>query len=66
MLIYFISLARSDIAYRRKFFEDYAKKNNFDPLNPENWYSRTKDIMETKVGLFKKYYQHYYKLTSPV
>eukprot|EP00026_Physarum_polycephalum_P001049 Phypoly_transcript_01050.p1 GENE.Phypoly_transcript_01050~~Phypoly_transcript_01050.p1 ORF type:complete len:906 (+),score=142.25 Phypoly_transcript_01050:476-3193(+) len=27
---------------RRKFFEDFAANNNFDPLLPENWYSIAK------------------------
>eukprot|EP00026_Physarum_polycephalum_P008136 Phypoly_transcript_08214.p1 GENE.Phypoly_transcript_08214~~Phypoly_transcript_08214.p1 ORF type:complete len:513 (-),score=83.64 Phypoly_transcript_08214:5-1384(-) len=26
---------------RRKFFEDYANANGFDPLDPENWYSQS-------------------------
>jgi hypothetical protein len=26
---------------RRKFFEDYARQKNFDPLVPENWLSET-------------------------
>eukprot|EP00026_Physarum_polycephalum_P002145 Phypoly_transcript_02149.p1 GENE.Phypoly_transcript_02149~~Phypoly_transcript_02149.p1 ORF type:complete len:898 (+),score=87.49 Phypoly_transcript_02149:121-2814(+) len=29
-----------DIESRRKFFENYAQKNMFDPHNPENWYSQ--------------------------
>ena len=34
-----------NIATRRKFFEEYAKKNHFDPLNPECWYNaKTKEI----------------------
>eukprot|EP00026_Physarum_polycephalum_P000178 Phypoly_transcript_00178.p1 GENE.Phypoly_transcript_00178~~Phypoly_transcript_00178.p1 ORF type:complete len:1068 (-),score=137.60 Phypoly_transcript_00178:3031-5769(-) len=28
---------------RRQFFEDYAKKNGFDPLHPENWYLQSQD-----------------------
>jgi len=30
----------NDAANRKKFFEDYAKANGFDPLDPINWYSR--------------------------
>eukprot|EP00026_Physarum_polycephalum_P001051 Phypoly_transcript_01052.p1 GENE.Phypoly_transcript_01052~~Phypoly_transcript_01052.p1 ORF type:complete len:797 (-),score=76.09 Phypoly_transcript_01052:124-2514(-) len=26
------------ISHRRKFFEDYARENKFDPLIPSNWY----------------------------
>ena len=25
---------------RRRFFQDYASENGFDPLNPENWYTQ--------------------------
>ena len=28
-----------DPARRRNFFETFAKKNSFNPLEPENWYS---------------------------
>jgi hypothetical protein len=31
-----------EIRNRRKFFESYAKRKGFDPLNPENWYSFAK------------------------
>jgi hypothetical protein len=27
-----------EVGKRRKFFENYAKENGFDPLSPENWY----------------------------
>eukprot|EP00026_Physarum_polycephalum_P003234 Phypoly_transcript_03244.p1 GENE.Phypoly_transcript_03244~~Phypoly_transcript_03244.p1 ORF type:complete len:742 (+),score=88.29 Phypoly_transcript_03244:221-2446(+) len=30
----------SDPANRRKFFENYAKENNFDPLQPHAWYAQ--------------------------
>jgi len=33
----------SDIANRRKFFEQFAKKRKFDPLIPRNWYSVSKE-----------------------
>ena len=34
----------------RKFFDNYASENNFDPLNPDNWYKvERKDIMEKVV-----------------
>ena len=37
---------------RRIFFTDFAQTNNFDPLNPVNWYSvERKDILATKVCL---------------
>jgi hypothetical protein len=34
---------------RRKFFEDYAKENEFDPYVAENWYLRSKAILNVKV-----------------
>lgn len=35
---------------RRKFFVDYANKNNFDPLVPSNWYSiKVDDVSAEKV-----------------
>ena len=35
---------------RRRFFEEYAVANGFDPLNASNWYSQSRDkIMATKV-----------------
>jgi len=38
-----------DFATERRIFEDYAEKNKFDPLNPENWYrQRTKKMKATK------------------
>jgi len=34
---------------RRKFFENYASRNKFNPLNPINWYEQPKDqIKHTK------------------
>lgn len=30
----------ADMLNRKKFFEDFAFKNRFDPLEPENWYSQ--------------------------
>lgn len=39
-----------DINYRRSFFIDLAKKNNFDPLDPHNWYSLpTAEFLSAKV-----------------
>jgi hypothetical protein len=40
------------IENRRKFFEQYAKQNGFDPLIPTNWYVQFKhNILATKVIL---------------
>jgi len=37
---------------RRKFFENYAKVNGFDPLNPNKWHSLPKEkILIVKVFL---------------
>lgn len=34
---------------RREYFEEYAKSNNFDPLNAENWYQRNDEMLDIKV-----------------
>ena len=40
----------SEASNRRKFFEEYAKVNGFDPLVPSNWYSQPSEkIMMCKV-----------------
>ena len=33
----------NDPIRRRKYFENYARANDFDPLVPDNWYSQSKD-----------------------
>eukprot|EP00026_Physarum_polycephalum_P018830 Phypoly_transcript_20577.p1 GENE.Phypoly_transcript_20577~~Phypoly_transcript_20577.p1 ORF type:complete len:206 (+),score=32.24 Phypoly_transcript_20577:67-618(+) len=33
---------------RKKFFLEFAKSHNFDPKDPNNWYSQTKAILDTK------------------
>eukprot|EP00026_Physarum_polycephalum_P004386 Phypoly_transcript_04404.p1 GENE.Phypoly_transcript_04404~~Phypoly_transcript_04404.p1 ORF type:complete len:567 (+),score=64.08 Phypoly_transcript_04404:352-2052(+) len=38
-------------AERRKLLEKYAKENNFDPLNPENWYSQSRQKMYLFPGM---------------
>lgn len=36
---------------RRKFFENFAKENSFDPIVPENWYKQSKkSIMAREVN----------------
>jgi hypothetical protein len=38
--------------HRRKFFENYASENGFDPRRPENWHTQPKEkIMAYKVQL---------------
>jgi hypothetical protein len=45
-----IQLAFYKIENRRKFFEDYAKSNGFNPLVPTNWHLQTPNkIMSFKV-----------------
>jgi hypothetical protein len=42
---------RYNFENRKKFFEDYAKQNGFDPYNPVNWYTQPREnIMSVKVG----------------
>lgn len=39
-----------DAANRRKFLDDYAKNQGFDPLVSKNWYNVTRsDIQDVKV-----------------
>lgn len=34
----------------RRFFDEYALKHEFDPLNAENWYPvKTRDVVTEKV-----------------
>lgn len=40
----------------RKFFEDFANINNFDPLVPENWYSiSSEQLTSLPVRLMSNY-----------
>jgi hypothetical protein len=44
------AIAWRDVGNRRRFFENYAKENGFDPHDPENWYLQPKDnILAVKV-----------------
>lgn len=44
------------VAKRRKFFENYAKEHSFDALNPEHWYSHSRDsLLSTKVFIIYKF-----------
>jgi hypothetical protein len=48
---YFIALWNSTHD-RRKFFENFAKENNFNPLNPRNWHSRLRaKVVATEVNV---------------
>lgn len=40
LLICILQAKWHDAGYRRKFFEDYAAENNFDPLVSSNWYTQ--------------------------
>ena len=44
---------------RRNFFEKYAKQNGFDPLDPELWYSQTKENILAAVS-----YIHYFSYAN--
>jgi hypothetical protein len=44
---------KHDIGSLRKFFEQYAKDNGFDPLVPEHWYQQaTSRLLFIKVCVF--------------
>lgn len=45
LLNIFYSALSTDTDSKRKVFENFAKENNFDPLNPEHWYSQKKKKM---------------------
>ena len=54
VLLLILTLLYSDMwdgeIKRRKFFENYARANDFDPLAADNWYAQPKDkIMSYKV-----------------
>eukprot|EP00026_Physarum_polycephalum_P001627 Phypoly_transcript_01629.p1 GENE.Phypoly_transcript_01629~~Phypoly_transcript_01629.p1 ORF type:complete len:1030 (-),score=139.53 Phypoly_transcript_01629:75-3164(-) len=42
-----------EIANRRKFFENYARENKFDPLNPNNWYAQPKQKFMAVQGAYR-------------
>lgn len=45
---------------RKKFFEEYATTNGFDPLVPENWYTQSKEKIMREVG--KKFLDLYFNI----
>ena len=66
----FVAAPWSRIEVRRRFFEEYAKANSFDPLVPENWYSQSRrTIMSVEVcslllSLFSSPFFVYIQLAS--
>jgi len=56
----FSSKRWGDSVNRRKFFENYARENGFDPLEPENWYAQpTSKILAVKGALrVRKYHKN--------
>eukprot|EP00026_Physarum_polycephalum_P002270 Phypoly_transcript_02276.p1 GENE.Phypoly_transcript_02276~~Phypoly_transcript_02276.p1 ORF type:complete len:794 (+),score=74.23 Phypoly_transcript_02276:119-2500(+) len=48
----------SSVRRRRAYFESYAKKNGFDPLNPEHWYSHRTKMLPIKETLQAIYYHN--------
>lgn len=49
-IIIFIPAPFANSSARRQFFGEYAQTKGFDPLDPENWYSQSKEgIMSTTV-----------------
>eukprot|EP00026_Physarum_polycephalum_P003078 Phypoly_transcript_03087.p1 GENE.Phypoly_transcript_03087~~Phypoly_transcript_03087.p1 ORF type:complete len:857 (-),score=123.40 Phypoly_transcript_03087:4-2394(-) len=47
----------SKVEVRRKFFEDYAAKHNFDPLSAEKWHKHENAILSVK-GINKATWYH--------
>eukprot|EP00026_Physarum_polycephalum_P002046 Phypoly_transcript_02050.p1 GENE.Phypoly_transcript_02050~~Phypoly_transcript_02050.p1 ORF type:complete len:789 (+),score=103.44 Phypoly_transcript_02050:501-2867(+) len=44
---------------RRRFFEIFAEKNDFDPLVPENWYSQAKSKILSEEGAHTVLFYHF-------
>lgn len=52
MITKIIKARWSEAENRRIFFMNFAKDNNFDALNTNEWYSQSRDkIMSTKVNV---------------
>ena len=50
IFINFLLAGWESASERRNFFENYAKRLEFDPLTPDNWYIQPKErIMSTEV-----------------
>eukprot|EP00026_Physarum_polycephalum_P001458 Phypoly_transcript_01460.p1 GENE.Phypoly_transcript_01460~~Phypoly_transcript_01460.p1 ORF type:complete len:826 (+),score=126.37 Phypoly_transcript_01460:385-2862(+) len=49
---------RNIVENRRKFFEDFAKENDFDPLNPLHWYSLGRKKIMSTPGISTVLYYH--------
>jgi hypothetical protein len=43
----------------RKFFDEFARSKNFDPLDAEQWYSITKTEIQKMVNIDPNYIKHY-------
>lgn len=42
--------AKSEVRIKREIFEEYAKREGFDPLIPDEWYTRnSEEILSDKV-----------------
>lgn len=41
-----------DVSNRKKFFDDFARDNNFDALKPHNWYEVTPQSIHARKVLF--------------
>jgi len=48
------------------FFEKYAKKNGFDPLNPEHWYSFPKNKLDSTKGVRQILMYHGHSVTRTI
>ncbi len=45
-----LSVEGKDPTNRRNFFDTFASSKNFDPLDPEKWYSVTKSEIRRAVS----------------
>lgn len=57
LIFYYCKDLWRDPAKRKKFFENYAKENGFDSMNPDEWYKQNRAaIMASKVIIIYYYF----------
>jgi len=46
------------VANCKKLFDEYARRQGFDPLNPENWYSVDLELLGAKQVIDIPFFEH--------
>eukprot|EP00026_Physarum_polycephalum_P001467 Phypoly_transcript_01469.p1 GENE.Phypoly_transcript_01469~~Phypoly_transcript_01469.p1 ORF type:complete len:1107 (+),score=182.36 Phypoly_transcript_01469:326-3322(+) len=54
----------SKVENKRKFFENYAEENDFDPLTPEHWYSHPRNNILKRKGIASVLFYHNNSLST--